>query len=30
MVAPDTDEHGAYVLADSLRREIREAFENTA
>ena len=26
LVAPDTDEHGAYVLADRLRREIREAF----
>jgi diguanylate cyclase (GGDEF)-like protein len=29
MLAPDTDEHGAYVLADRLRREIREAFEQT-
>ena len=26
LIAPDTDEHGAYVLADRLRREIREAF----
>ena len=29
LVAPDTDEHGAYVLADRLRREIREAFAKT-
>ena len=26
LIAPDTDEHGAYVLADRLRREVREAF----
>ena len=26
LLAPDTDEHGAYVLADRLRREVREAF----
>ena len=26
LVAPDTDEHGSYVLADRLRREVREAF----
>jgi HD-GYP domain-containing protein (c-di-GMP phosphodiesterase class II) len=26
LIAPDTDEHGAYVLADRLRREMREAF----
>jgi diguanylate cyclase (GGDEF)-like protein len=29
LVAPDTDEHGAYVLADRLRREVREAFSDT-
>ena len=29
LVAPDTDEHGAYVLADRLRREVREAFDET-
>jgi diguanylate cyclase (GGDEF)-like protein len=29
LVAPDTDEHGAYVLADRLRREVREAFIDT-
>jgi diguanylate cyclase (GGDEF)-like protein len=29
LIAPDTDEHGAYVLADRLRREIREAFSDT-
>ena len=26
LITPDTDEHGAYVLADRLRREVREAF----
>jgi diguanylate cyclase (GGDEF)-like protein len=26
LIAPDTDEHGAYVLGDRLRREVREAF----
>ena len=26
LIAPDTDEHGAYVLADRLRREVREEF----
>ncbi|MGH2839007.1 MAG: bifunctional diguanylate cyclase/phosphohydrolase [Thermoleophilaceae bacterium] len=26
LLAPDTDEHGAYVLADRLRRDVREAF----
>jgi diguanylate cyclase (GGDEF)-like protein len=26
LIAPDTDEHGAYVLADRLRREVRDAF----
>ncbi|HYH57844.1 MAG TPA: diguanylate cyclase [Thermoleophilaceae bacterium] len=29
LIAPDTDEHGAYVLADRLRREVREAFVQT-
>jgi diguanylate cyclase (GGDEF)-like protein len=29
LLAPDTDEHGAYVLADRLRREVREAFATT-
>ena len=29
LLAPDTDEHGAYVLADRLRREVREAFAQT-
>jgi diguanylate cyclase (GGDEF)-like protein len=29
LVAPDTDEHGAYVLADRLRREVREAFSGS-
>jgi diguanylate cyclase (GGDEF)-like protein len=29
LLAPDTDEHGAYVLADRLRREVREAFGKT-
>ena len=29
LLAPDTDEHGAYVLADRLRREVREAFAST-
>ena len=29
LLAPDTDEHGAYVLADRLRREVREAFAAT-
>ena len=29
LLAPDTDEHGAYVLADRLRREVREAFVST-
>ena len=29
LIAPDTDEHGAYVLADRLRREVREAFLET-
>jgi diguanylate cyclase (GGDEF)-like protein len=29
LIAPDTDEHGAYVLADRLRREVREAFTQT-
>ena len=29
LIAPDTDEHGAYVLADRLRREVREAFAST-
>jgi diguanylate cyclase (GGDEF)-like protein len=29
LVAPDTDEHGAYVLADRLRREVREEFTDT-
>jgi diguanylate cyclase (GGDEF)-like protein len=29
LLAPDTDEHGAYVLADRLRREVREAFAET-
>ena len=28
LLAPDTDEHGAYVLADRLRREVREAFSS--
>jgi diguanylate cyclase (GGDEF)-like protein len=27
LLAPDTDEHGAYVLAERLRMEIEEAFE---
>jgi diguanylate cyclase (GGDEF)-like protein/putative nucleotidyltransferase with HDIG domain len=27
VLAPDTDEHGAYVLAERLRLEIEEAFE---
>ena len=26
LITPDTDEHGAYVLADRLRRQVREAF----
>jgi len=26
LITPDTDEHGAYVLADRLRREVRDAF----
>jgi diguanylate cyclase (GGDEF)-like protein len=30
LLAPDTDEHGAYVLADRLRREVREAFSSTS
>ena len=29
LLAPDTDEHGAYVLADRLRREVREAFASS-
>jgi diguanylate cyclase (GGDEF)-like protein len=29
LLAPDTDEHGSYVLADRLRREVREAFAQT-
>lgn len=29
LIAPDTDEHGAYVLADRLRREVREEFSDT-
>jgi diguanylate cyclase (GGDEF)-like protein len=29
LIAPDTDEHGAYVLADRIRREVREAFAPT-
>lgn len=29
LIAPDTDEHGGYVLADRLRREVREAFADT-
>ena len=29
LLAPDTDEHGAYVLADRLRRDVREAFSGT-
>lgn len=29
VLAPDTDEHGAYVLAERLRMEIEEAFEPT-
>ena len=26
LIAPDTDEHGSYVLADRMRREVRDAF----
>jgi diguanylate cyclase (GGDEF)-like protein len=29
LITPDTDEHGAYVLGDRLRREVREAFAQT-
>ena len=29
LLAPDTDEHGSYVLSDRLRREVREAFADT-